>query len=115
MYVWAIWSVSNLESLRSLPNEGTTSRSRSKASFKLFMRRRSRAFAANRRFFTISTLGTFDERRRVGALPAVALFLLVGVGDEEALGVRGVRVLRCRFAAGAADASLVPVSGLTTD
>lgn len=57
MYVWAIWSVSNFDNLRSLPKEGTTSRNFSKASFKLFIRRRSRALAAVRLFFITSTGG----------------------------------------------------------
>ena len=87
MYVCAICSVSNLESLRSLPRAGTTSRRRSKASFRLFMRRRSRALAAKRRFLTTSTAGILLLRRRLG-WPAP---------DRSLLVERGVRVLRWRL------------------
>lgn len=64
MYVWAIWSVSNLLSLCSVPKFGTIWRNLSKASFNPFMRFRSRAFAANRRRFKIiGEGGTLDFLR----------------------------------------------------
>lgn len=67
MYVCAICRVSNFDSRWSAPSDGTTSRSLSNASFRPFMRRRSRAFAASRRRF-ITTVPTTTT----GAAAAVA-------------------------------------------
>uniref|UniRef100_A0A182J9Y4 Uncharacterized protein n=1 Tax=Anopheles atroparvus TaxID=41427 RepID=A0A182J9Y4_ANOAO len=61
MYDWAICNVSCLENWRSLPSEGRYWRNRSKASFRPFIRFRSRALAARRRFFR-TTVGTAPPR-----------------------------------------------------
>jgi hypothetical protein len=66
MYVWAICRVSNLLSLWSAPRLGTTSRNLSKASFRPFIRRRSRAFAARRRRLrTVGEGGTSRDLLRL--------------------------------------------------
>lgn len=57
IYVCAICRVSNLLSFLSLPRLGTTSRSLSKASFRLFILLLSRAFAASRLFLNTSIPG----------------------------------------------------------
>ena len=51
-----------MDSWRSLPKAGTTSRSLSKAELRLFMRRLSRALAAKRRFFITCGATVFNWR-----------------------------------------------------